>query len=394
MKRFESEGVRVRRLNTTRAFHSPLVEPALDELEAALDDVAIGSPTLTVISNLTGSAVDSGMALDGAYWRRHAREPVAFASGVRVLAECNVDLVIEIGPHAVLGPMTTLAWPDAASNQDAVGTPVVLSSLRRPPRDGSSPESENSFVDAVAAAYEAGLEVSFAGLFAGETRRRISLPGYPFQRERHWLQPAKRRRTTTDHPLLGLRHESARGEIIFETEVYPSDPAWLQDHRVFGRLVVPGALYGAMAAALAFLDGNGPIAIEDMQLHSPLVFAENDSSDGVEDAVRHVQVLLDASEETASRHVQIYSKGTEGEWTLHVEAQVSSGAAPPETAAHLDLDSLRASLSPADKSAYTARRLQPVSTWVRSSVRLARSGPVLARLWQKSPCPRVWIAMT
>ncbi|MDE2817330.1 MAG: polyketide synthase dehydratase domain-containing protein [Chloroflexota bacterium] len=290
--------------------------------------------------------------------------------------------------------MTTLAWPDAASNQDAVGTPVVLSSLRRPPRDGSSPESENSFVDAVAAAYEAGLEVSFAGLFAGETRRRISLPGYPFQRERHWLQPAKRRRTTTDHPLLGLRHESARGEIIFETEVYPSDPAWLQDHRVFGRLVVPGALYGAMAAALAFLDGNGPIAIEDMQLHSPLVFAENDSSDGVEDAVRHVQVLLDASEETASRHVQIYSKGTEGEWTLHVEAQVSSGAAPPETAAHLDLDSLRASLSPADKSAYTARRLQPVSTWVRSSVRLARSGPVLARLWQKSPCPRVWIAMT
>ena len=307
---------------------------------------------MTVISNLTGQAVESGMALDGAYWRRHAREPVAFASGVRALAECNVDLVIEIGPHAVLGPMTTLAWPDAASSQDIAGTPVVLSSLRRPPRDSSSPDPESSFVDAVAAAYEAGLEVSFEGLFAGETRRRISLPGYPFQRERHWLERSKQRRTSAGHPLLGQRHESARGETIYETEVYPSDPAWLQDHRVFGRLVVPGALYGAMAASAAFLDGNGPIAIEDIQLHSPLVFAETDAGDGVEAAVRHVQILLDASEETESRHVQIYSKGTEGAWTLHVEGRVSSGASPPETAAHPDLGSLRARLSPADKTAY------------------------------------------
>ena len=54
------------------------------------------------------------MALDGAYWRRHAREPVAFADGVKAMAELGVDLVVEIGPHAVLGPMATLAWPECA----------------------------------------------------------------------------------------------------------------------------------------------------------------------------------------------------------------------------------------------------------------------------------------
>ncbi|MXY82149.1 MAG: type I polyketide synthase, partial [Gemmatimonadetes bacterium] len=80
-QRFELEEVRVRRLNTTRAFHSALVEPILDELEASLGGVAIQPPSLTVISNLPGQAVEPGHVQDGAYWRRHAREPVAVAEG-------------------------------------------------------------------------------------------------------------------------------------------------------------------------------------------------------------------------------------------------------------------------------------------------------------------------
>ena len=111
-KRFESEGIRVRRLNTTRAFHSALVEPALVKLEAFLRALAFEPPAVTLVSNLTGQKVEPGTTLDSAYWRRHARQPVAFAGGVRTLADLGVDLVIEIGPHAVLGPMTTLAWPD------------------------------------------------------------------------------------------------------------------------------------------------------------------------------------------------------------------------------------------------------------------------------------------
>ena len=199
--RFESEGVRARRLNTSRAFHSALVEPALDELEVSLEDVAIGSPELTLVSNLTGRAVEPGMTLDTDYWRRHAREPVAFASGVRELAGLEVDLVVEIGPHAVLGPMTTLAWPEPG--QGGSGVPVVLASMRRPPRDGSTSEPESSFVDAVAEAYEAGLDIEFEGLFAGESRRRVSLPSYPFQRERYWVERSKQRRPSAGHSLAG-----------------------------------------------------------------------------------------------------------------------------------------------------------------------------------------------
>ena len=84
-KRLQDDGIRVRRLNTTRAFHSALVEPALPDLEAVLRDREIGSPAVTLVSNLTGRPVGPGEALDGAYWRRHAREPVAFAQGVGAL---------------------------------------------------------------------------------------------------------------------------------------------------------------------------------------------------------------------------------------------------------------------------------------------------------------------
>ena len=346
-KRFEQEGIRVRRLNTTKAFHSTLVEPILDELEASLNDVAIQPPSLTVVSNLTGRAVEPGQVQDGAYWSRHAREPVAFAQGVKTLSDLGVDVVLEIGPRSVLAPMTTSAWPESPQ------TPAVLSSLSPPADNAEKSGSADGFVGSVAEAYQAGLPIRFAGLFAGETRRRISLPSYPFQRKHHWLEPPKRQRRSSDHPLLGARHESARGEITFETEVFPSDPSYLNDHKVFDRIVAPGALYGAMACAMAFLEESGSVVVEDFQLHNAMVFEEEDGND---EEGRKMQVVLDASEQASSRGVQIFSKGSEGEWTVHVEGRVSSGVPIPEAGGRIDLESLKADLSPVDVAGYYRHR--------------------------------------
>ena len=371
---FESEGIRARRLNTTRAFHSALVEPALAGLGEYLDGVKVRPPTVTVISNLTGGAVESGTALDGTYWMRHARQPVAFAAGVRTMADLGVDLVVEIGPHAVLGPMATLAWPEAGPGGDGPAAPVVLSSMRRPPRSGAPGGPKTGFADAVAEAYEGGLEISFEGLFSGENRRRIPLPGYPFQRERHWLDPPRRRRPASGHPLLGVRRESARGEVTFETEVYPSDPAWLEDHRVFDRLVAPGALYGAMAATASLVEGGGPVVMEDLQLHNPLVFSEKDSGEGTGADGRRMQVVLENSQQSASQLVQVYSKGTEKEWTLHVEGRLLAGAAPAEAGTRVDLEELKARLSPSDVNAYYRAK-------VDTGIDLGRSFRTLEAAW-------------
>ena len=122
---FEAEGINVVRLRNSPAYHSALVDPALDALEAAVRDIAPSPPPLylPLVSNVTGRLLGGHERMDAAYWRRHARSPVAFRSCVETLAEMEVDAVAEIGPHAVLGPLVTMNWPDVA--------PVVLASVRR-----------------------------------------------------------------------------------------------------------------------------------------------------------------------------------------------------------------------------------------------------------------------
>ena len=102
-----------------------------------------------------------------------------------MLAAACVDAVVAVGPDAAMEMALMAAWPEACSK---VAKPVVLSGLGQSPDGEATPTPRVSIVDAVAKAYEAGLSVSFAGLFAGESRCRISLPGYPFQCKRYWIE--------------------------------------------------------------------------------------------------------------------------------------------------------------------------------------------------------------
>ena len=377
LEQLETAGIRVARLRKSPAYHSAMVEPAMDELEAALSQFSFAPPSLPFVSNLSGRTMDSGEALDAAYWRKQMRSPVAFRACVETLARLGVDAVVEIGPHAVLGPMIALVWP----GESGATEPAVVSSLRRP-RTGEehpAPGTGGGFVEAVAGAYEAGLPLRLDGLFAGESRRRIALPGYPFQRERYWVEAPRRRRSGTGHPLLGARHDSASGELSFDTEVFPSDPTWLGDHRVFNRLVVPGALYGAMAATACTADIPGPAVVEDFQMQSALVFPEKGDADGGAEEGRRIQVLLDSPGEEALRRVRVLSRGAaDEEWTLHAEGRLStSGAsAPPPTAASLDLARLKAELAPVDLTAYYRAK-------AGVGIDLGPSFRTLAALWSR-----------
>ncbi len=358
--RFESEDVRVRLLRTGFGYHSAMVEPGLDRLEATLAPVSISPPSLLLVSNVTGKVVASDEELAGAYWRLHARNPVRFHECIGTLAAQGIEAVVEIGPHAVLGPMVTLSWPGPAdsppqSAEISSSPPVVLQSMLRP---SGNARPEETFMEAVARAYEAGLTVSFAGLFAGEERRRIALPSYPFQHQRHWIETSKRKRRDTDHPLLGVRHESPRGEVLFETELFASDPNWLSDHRVFGKVVTPGALYGAIAVSALWTEGTQRGQVEDLQLHSPMLFPDSETATGTEQEGRKVQVVLDRTEGAVASRFEIYSQGgSEEGWTLHAEGRLSSNTAQLTDPVPLDMEHLKAKLSARDVSAlYQARR--------------------------------------
>lgn len=368
-KKLDEEGIRVRRLNTKKAFHSALVEPALDELQDSLNKVKIHQPTVTLVSNLTGGVWESSQQLKGQYWRRHAREPVAFASSVQTLADLGVDLLLEIGPSSVLAPMAASAWPDSGT------APAVLSSIRPKPHD--SPTGTGSFIEAVAEAYQAGLNIQFEGLFTGETRRRISIPGYPFQRKVYWLREPKQKRSVLGHPLLGLCRESASGEITYETNLFPSDPDWLAHHRVYDRVIAPGALYGAMVAEFCQTRSIAPVIVADMQLHNALVFPADDSNDKDEESFRTVQLVMGESGADETDLVQILSKSSEeSDWILHAECRVSAETDLPRAEQRVDLESLKNDLPLVDTATlYEAR--------AASGIELGPSFRTLGNVWAR-----------
>ncbi len=104
------------------------------------------------------------------------------------------------------------------------------------------------------------------------------MPGYPFQRQRHWVETSRPRRSSTG-PLLGEHRESARGKITFETGIFPTDPLWLDDHRVYNRVLAPGVPYGSMTCAVSMLEESRPIILEDRQLHNAMVFEDEETGE-------------------------------------------------------------------------------------------------------------------
>ena len=349
---FESKEIRVSLLKTDQAFHSPLVEPCLDELEKVFEGAAISPPSITFVSNVAGQDSSPDMVLDGSYWRQHTRNAVSFSRGVRAMANLGIDAVIEVGPHAVLGPMLSFAWPgsDEEPLLRKIAPPLVLSSLRRPMKEdaGSEDPFEDGFMGTVASAYEAGIDLQFEGLFAAQTQRRISVPGYSFQRERHWVDAPKRRTHSAGHPLLGDRHESASGEIYFETELFLSDPAWMIDHKVFDRILAPGALFGSLAAAISQTT-RGPEMVWDMQLHNPLIFPEQDIE---QDTGRKVQTIVQTPSDSNAQLIRILSK-SEQDWVLHAECRVPTNRrSASQIPSSVDLNQLKDSMSAADILAF------------------------------------------
>lgn len=175
--RFEKKGRRTSRLRVSHAFHSPLIEPMLEEFRKVAESVTYAAPRIAVVSDVTGELA-GGQELGSAdYWVRHVRGTVRFADAVRYLESRNVAAFVELGPDAALSPMGADCVDDDAA---AVFIPAVR-------RDQGE---EHRLVSAVAHAFTLGTPVNWPAYFAGRGGRRVDLPTYAFQRRAYWLQEA------------------------------------------------------------------------------------------------------------------------------------------------------------------------------------------------------------
>ena len=181
--RLTADGVRCDWLDTSHAFHSALLDPILEEFESYADRFNFSPPQRLLVCNRTGAALGTSAKLDGAYWRRHARQPVEFAKSVRTLAELGCKVLLEIGPQPVLTAAALRTWPDPAT------APRAIASLRRNTAD------HRQITEALADAYVLGHLPDFGAVIG--PARKLDLPTYPFEHRQYWFnemrtQPTQR----------------------------------------------------------------------------------------------------------------------------------------------------------------------------------------------------------
>jgi acyl transferase domain-containing protein len=316
----EADGARVRRLQVSHAFHSPLMDPVLEPFAAAAAGVRLCAPRLRLVSNVTGQLASQEIASAG-YWARHLRAPVRFAEGIRTLRNEGITIFLEVGPSPTLLGI--------ARQCVAEGEAAWVPSLRRGREDWAQ------MLDGLATLFVEGAPVDWEGFDQACDHRPVTLPTYPFQRQRYWVEEPAGKRVPIDtagvHPLLGRRLRSALPEKQFEAELAAQSFGFIEDHRVQGRSIVPAAGFAEMALAAArqhFGDAGSPAAVHDLVVREPLAFEA--------DEVRVVQTIV-----TPEGGFRIASqRNREEEWTLHAVGQLAT-VGPAEAAAE-PIDDVRA----------------------------------------------------
>ncbi|MCF3172495.1 SDR family NAD(P)-dependent oxidoreductase [Streptomyces sioyaensis] len=324
--RFESEGRKVKRLQVSHAFHSPLMEPMLDEFRTVAESVAYAEPRIPVVSNLTGELATPQELTSPAYWVRHVREAVRFADGISWLAEQGVTRFLEIGPDGTLTAMAQACLD---------GDRTLIPALRK---DRSE---THALMAAVGALHTSGAGLDWSALFPGA--RRVELPTYAFQRRRYWwdavagvgdLDAVGLR--AAGHPLLGAAVTVAGSEsVVFTGRLSLATHEWLAGHAVLGRVILPATAYLDLAVSAG--DRTGCDHLAELTLEAPLVLPE-------QGAVQ-LQVAVSAPDDTGSRSFTVHSRPVEADdaapWARHAQGTLATtppnepesvGSWPPEGA--------------------------------------------------------------
>ncbi|WP_348262267.1 SDR family NAD(P)-dependent oxidoreductase [Telmatobacter sp. DSM 110680] len=291
-RELDERGVFNRLLNVNYAFHSYQMDPVRRDLLRALGKIQTSLAQITFYSTVTGK-ITNGREMTADYWWRNVREPVRFNDAIAGLIAGGHTHFLELSAH----PALTVAVAETLAQSESPGN--VACSLRR-----NEPDTRAIFEN-LAALYRSGLPISWKKVFPGACKD-ISLPLFPWQRERHWNEPSSSRSVRLDaptHPFLTVKHDSAT--LAWHTRLDLDENSWLKDHRIENHIVFPGAGYIEAALgvganlfsprqfeiedveflrALHLPEGKDPVELQSSftQLDSAVTFSSRDSSPGAD----------------------------------------------------------------------------------------------------------------
>jgi len=206
-KALEKQGVTCRRLRTSHAFHSRMMEGAMRALTDAVAKTARTAPRIPVASNLTGMWMSDEEAVDPSYWARHMRNTVRFSDDLATVARrFESAVLLEVGPGNALCSIVQ-QQPEAVSGLPGIAS--VRHALQKV-------DDEAYLARGFGALWCHGVAVDLGTLYSGEARNRARLPGYPFEREVLYIA-SESRQVSDEHPhRAGSRYPWNRASNALE----------------------------------------------------------------------------------------------------------------------------------------------------------------------------------
>ena len=297
-----AEGVKSRELTVSHAFHSPLMAPVLADFEQLASSIVMTAPKIRLVANVTASLVGDEI-IRPSYWMQHIRQPVRFSESITALFDLGCTAFVEIGPNPTLLSMAQRCLPDASNL-------LWLPSLRKSKSDW------DVLMNSLCELYTHGSDVDWQSFEAYSNHQKISLPTYPFQRQRFWMEaaPITTFREKGLHPLIHhLVHSPLIKETVFEVGLIAHEPSFLQDHQIFGQVIFPATAFLEMGLATAAqVFGPGMHWVENMEFLAAMMVPDQEE--------RTVQVTL-SSIDNNQTNFQVFSWDGIG-WNRHATGKL------------------------------------------------------------------------
>ncbi|BBM86751.1 polyketide synthase [Candidatus Uabimicrobium amorphum] len=312
-KQLQEQEIRVEMLTVSHAFHSPLMEPMLEEFAACFSGVELKLPKINLISNLTAKPAGQEI-LSADYWCRHIRNAVRFSESIEYLVGNKHKLFVELGPAPILCGMARRC----VSSRDIEFLPTL--------RKGR--EELTQWLDALGKLYTFGLNLNYKTVYPHQNYPKVTLPTYPFHQQKYWVEdPVYHKKhvhyRSGGHPFLQQQIFTANGQIIFESLLSTKEFSYLKDHEVFGAVIFPGTGYLEIACSAAKqIFGDVAVDVKDFSIYEPLLL----NNEGLT-----LQVVVTPQDEESATF-EIVSSTTDEQiykaWKTHATGKIASGESP------------------------------------------------------------------
>ena len=178
----QKQQIACRKVQTSHAFHSHMMQEIAPALTAFGQTIQLKPPQIPYISNVTGTWITEEQATDPGYWAAHLCQPVQFVDGIQQLWQAHPTLLLEVGPGQTLSSLALQYIERQSASQPPQMSPSLRHEYER--------QSDISFIlNTLGQLWLAGMQVNWAAVHAPESRYRLPLPTYPFERQRYWIDP-------------------------------------------------------------------------------------------------------------------------------------------------------------------------------------------------------------